>query len=440
MDWLPRGPLARELKDEYSADDLLRIRQQLEQAGTFRFPTFPSGLFAASISDAADFEVTGYQYVWVRDTVQIAHAHFVIGEVEVAVKAARSLAAFLCTQQPKLRAIIAGELDPCDPMDRPHIRFDGHRLTEVDEKWAHAQNDALGYFLWLFSRLVIAGRIQPTAEEWSLLADFPRYFQAVRYWEDEDSGHWEEVRKVAASSIGVVVAALVEYARLTQHPAASQALQATGVALEGHALAELLEEGGKALESILPAECMQEDTHQRRRYDAALLFLIYPLKLMDGPMAEAIVEDVTTHLLGDYGIRRYLGDSYWCADYKTLLSPESRTADFSDNIDARDQLLQPGLEAQWCIFDPIISVIYGLRAMKSNDPDDRRLQTLFLNRSLGQLTTEESRFGAYRCPESYYRENGEYVPNDITPLLWTQANLRLALHWAELTAAGRVEG
>ena len=38
----------------------------------------------------------------------------------------------------------------------------------------------------------------------------PLYFQAIRYWQDEDSGHWEERRKIEASSIGAVVAGLRE--------------------------------------------------------------------------------------------------------------------------------------------------------------------------------------------------------------------------------------
>lgn len=434
MEVMLRGPLARELREEYSAEEIRRIRERLEEAGTFRFPRLATGLFSASASEAADFAGTGYQHVWIRDAVHIAHAHFVIGEVDVAAHAMRKLTEFLLTQQPRIRGIIAGEIDHSEPMRRPHIRFDGVGLSEVDEKWAHAQNDALGYFLWFFARLVVAGRLQPTPAEWSLVADFPRYFGAIRYWEDEDSGHWEEIRKVSASSIGVVVAGLVEYARLLQHPAAGPALRAAGATVEGPELAELIEQGGTALESILPAECIQDDPRKSRRYDAALLFLIYPLKLLDGSMAEAIVGDVTTHLLGEYGIRRYLGDSYWCADYKQLLSAETRTADFSDTMESRDRLLKPGGEAQWCIFDPILSVIYGLRFMKSRDPGDRRLQTAHLNRSLSQLTDSGSRFGAYRCPESYYCENGVYVPNDITPLLWTQANLRLALHWAELAA------
>ena len=34
---------------------------------------------------------------------------------------------------------------------------------------------------------------------------------------------------------------------------------------------------------------------------------------------------------------------------------------------------------------------------------------------------------AFRCPELYYLENGHYIPNDHVPLLWTQANLMLAM-------------
>lgn len=324
----------------------------------------------------------------------------------------RSLAAFLLTQQPKIRGIIAGQIAPDDPTLRPHVRFDGRGLAEWHEPLVQDQNDALGYFLWLFARLVVAGRVQPTAAEWSLLVDLPLYFRAIRYWEDEESGHWQRVRKISASSIGVVVTGLVEYARLLQHPAAGPALQRTGVSLDGNELAELLEAGGTALEAILPAECIQADPQQGCRYDAALLFLVYPLKLLDGPMADAIVEDVTTHLIGEHGIRRFLKDS------------SRRAADPPES----------GLEEQSCLFDPIVSVIYGARFMKYRDPVDRQFQTRFLNRSLSQLTGSDSGREAYRCPESWRWQSGAYAPGEGTPSLWVQANLRLALHWAELAA------
>ena len=190
----------------------------------------------------------------------------------------------------------------------------------------------------------------------------------------------------------------------------------------------LIDQCRSTLMQILPSECVQADPTKNRRYDAALLFLIYPLNIInDRKMEDQILHDVKTYLQGQYGIRRYLGDSYWCADYRDLLSADQRTADFSDNLDARDQLLKPGMEAQWCIFDPIVACIYGQRYAAHKDPRDLALQIEATRRSLSQLTPAGSRFPQYRCPESYFCEKGQWIPNDITPLLWTQANLWQAL-------------
>jgi phosphorylase kinase alpha/beta subunit len=55
------------------------------------------------------------------------------------------------------------------------------------------------------------------------------------------------------------------------------------------------------------------------------------------------------------------------------------------------------------------------------------LQTHYFNRSLGQITGKDSPIGEFKCPELYYLEQEKYIPNDATPLLWTQANLQIAL-------------
>ncbi len=46
-------------------------------------------------------------------------------------------------------------------------------------------------------------------------------------------------------------------------------------------LEELAARGEAALAGILPAECVQEDPAKARAYDAALLFLAEPLRLLD---------------------------------------------------------------------------------------------------------------------------------------------------------------
>ena len=413
------------IREDCLAEDARRVLTFLEERGTFRFPTLKTGLFSAAAGDGVEFDVTGYRSVWVRDNVHIAHAHWVWGETGKAAAAMASLMSFFVKHRHRFADAIAGRSDPNEPMHRPHIRFDGERLEELSEKWSHAQNDALGAFLWLYSKLAIDGHVKPSRDEAQVLADLVEFFRVVRFWQDEDSGHWEEVRKVAASSIGAATAGLFEYRNWLSSQSGSE-LKVGVIELAD----ELCQQGQNQLQTILPWECRQEDATRHRRHDAALLFLIYPYRVVNERLADEIANDVTSCLMGDHGIRRYLGDSYWCADYKDKLAADQRTADFSDNLAERDRLLEPGLEAQWCLFDPILSIHHGLRHQRTGEAEDRRQQVLHLNRSLGQLTSADSRFGAHRCPESYFRERGRYVPNDICPLLWTQANLKLALWFA----------
>ena len=64
----------------------------------------------------------------------------------------------------------------------------------------------------------------------------------------------------------------------------------------------------------------------------------------------------------------------------------------------------------------------GNRHLRHRLASDREKQTAYFNRSLAQIT------GALECPEAYFLERGEYAPNDNVPLLWTEANLWLALN------------
>ncbi|WP_437202952.1 glycoside hydrolase family 15 protein [Planctomicrobium sp. SH664] len=413
-------PIENWLTKDSTRDACEDLIQFLTEQGTFRFPTVSSGLFSAAAAESSEFRLTGYQNVWTRDNCHIAHALWAIGEEKAAVRATEALLRFYTKYRHKFVQIINGGADPDEPMNRPHIRFDGELLQELDVRWSHAQNDALGAVLWLACKLLRSGCLSADAERIELLELFVRYFASVRYWQDEDSGHWEETRKIEASSIGAALAGLLELrSLLAEQPQAGFPLDL---------LEEMIEKGKQALAEILPAECRQPDPSQQRLYDGALLFLIYPLGVVEGEMAARIIADVREHLTGQIGIRRYIGDSYWCADYRDLLSAEVRTSDFSDDMSERDKLLKPGQEAQWCIFDPILSIIHGRQFEATGDPESRALQVHHLQRSLKQLTSAESRFPPYRCPESYFLEHGHWIPNDICPLLWTQANLRLALH------------
>ena len=138
---------------------------------------------------------------------------------------------------------------------------------------------------------------------------------------------------------------------------------------------------------------------------------------------------------GSFGICRYIGDSYYCQDYDKWLPPEERSADFSNRIDLRDEFLQPGCEAQWCLFDPLMSIIYGTQYLQDFTREDSLcLQLEHFNRSISQICEMD------RCPELYYLRDGQYVPNENRPLAWTQANLAIALHYLEVVSQLRTSG
>lgn len=441
------SPLETLRREHYAGGELSALAEFLKCQGVFQFKSLANGLYSAAGS-AGPGDASGYQHVWVRDNVHVAHAHFVCGDQASAGRALSALMTYFHKHRSRLETIIAlkkanetaakGFVDV--PMNRPHIRFEGPTLTELKQQWPHAQNDALGYFLWCYCKFMQEGLVEPGDEERACLILFPLYFEAIEYWQDRDSGHWEEARKVSASSIGAVVAGLRELQRMLEKDPDWARVAEDKFQLDSNRMQVLRAKGEEALRRILPREALEPEACYRR-YDSALLFLIFPLEVVDGTMADTILEDVQTHLQGDHGIRRYLGDSYWFPDYKKV--PESeRTADFSENQAVRDAWVRVGQEAQWCIFDSIVSVIYGrrrTRCAKVGNADGAarflELQTHYFNRAISQLTFGFRGVGDYKMPEAYYLENGRYVPNDHTPLLWAQANLWMAVKEMERSIA-----
>lgn len=262
-----------------------------------------------------------------------------------------------------------------------------------------------------------------TPEDWAIYRLFPEYFEAIEYWQDKDSGAWEEGRKTNNSSVGAVLAGLEELLKFAQ---AAKEKKATGVEKfsieETTKLEKLVEKGRARLQATLPFEAPPE-----RMVDSALLFLIHPLNVVrSGPMQDAILNLVQARLKGEIGIKRYANDSYFCQDFDEWFAPGQMSTDFSDRLEFRDAFLQPNCEAQWCIFDPVLSIIYGERyLLNPGDQASYRKQIHYFNRSLGQITA------AGHCPELYFLKQGRYVANAHTPLAWTQANQALALHVLE---------
>jgi hypothetical protein len=418
------------MTDHYDQARLRQLRRFLERQGTFKLAPLRTHVFPAAVVTRSTSQ-SGYQHVWVRDNVHVSHALYVSGRVREAAQTMSALMQFFAGHRRRFEDIIQGRVTSADPMSRPHVRFNGVTLQESRETWAHAQNDALGIFLWMYCTLAYEGILKPHLNEMEMLTLFPRYFEAIRYWADEDSGHWEEGRKIEASSIGAVVAGLTKLRAFLSKGRASAALNGRSSRVSDTFLSTLERRGRNELKRILPYECVQTSLAKKRRCDGALLFLVYPLEVVGEVMRGCILKDIAESLEGPYGIKRYVGDSYWAADYKEKLDPTQRTVDFSDRVEMRNKLLAPGQEAQWCLFDPIMSAAFGRRYQRTSRRGDLNLQTYYFNRSLGQLTGKVKGIEEFQCPEAYYLERGRYVPNDQTPLLWTQANLLVALKLME---------
>jgi len=412
-----------EVKAEGLGKQVAALREELEAAQTLVVRSNEHGIYAASASQG-DEAASGYQNAWLRDNAMVAYSRFACGDAESAMRTARGLTAFLKTQTEKMERIIAKPKRKEEVNERPHIRFNAKTLQENEESWAHAQNDALGEAVWL--RFLLANSdmngagFALEAEERELYAMFPAYFDAIQYWKDPDNGAWEEARKVNSSSIGAVMAGLREMDKFVR-----DGNELSGVKKSG--LAELLKRGQRVLEVQLPFEAPPE-----RKTDAAQLFLIYPLGVVtDKRMKRLIVSLVRARLMGEMGIRRYKGDSYFCQDYEEWFPPEERSADFAQKLAVRDEFLQPGCEAQWCLFDPVLSVIYGQEYQESGRAEALQRQLEHMNRAIGQLDEKG------RCPEMYFLKREKWAPNEHTPLAWTQANLAVAVECLEKSAAKR---
>ena len=393
MPYIHNDEVARLVKIEYELPEIQNIVSLLNKRGTLAFSTLDNGLFPAAIVSEST-EYTGYAAVWVRDNIYVAHCHYILGDIETALKCVRCLMHYFKKHQHRFKKIINGEVNPDNVMQRPHVRFNGEDLTEIDQNWQQAQNDALGYFLWFYCRLISDCILQPSSAELEILTLFPLYFEAIAYWQDEDSGHWEEDRKVSASSIGVVVASLKSFRKLfIEYDLISDYCGSQNQLVTLELLDRLILKGSNALSEILPAESIQPQ--KARRYDAALLFLIYPLNVLDDVTSNCIIEDVTNNLQSKYGISRYLNDSFWCRDYTDL--PENIRTSISTEreqwLQEQGRGLKQGEEAQWCIFDPILSAIFGMKFQKTQQTEYLEKQTYYLNRSLGQLTAADSKVG-----------------------------------------------
>jgi Glycosyl hydrolases family 15 len=399
------------LADHYSPQSLLDLELFFRSHATLHIPQLPNGVFAA-VSGMSHASVTGYQDFWLRDNAMIAGSFMLRGDFKTALSTMTGLTPFLRQQESRFQQIIRNPSQKDDIQERPHVRFSP--LGE-SRSWSHAQNDALGYVLWLRFALANAGKMDVDTPEYGFYRLFPLYFQAIDYSNDLDSGAWEEDRKLNSSSIGAVMASLRQmHTWLRVHVTDAHICDCVDT---------LIQQGSAQLRNHLPYE-----SPPKRNADAATLLLIHPAEVLNPQDQDAVLQLVERDLVREIGVIRYVGDSYYGQDYPDWFREDQLAGDFSARIALRNAKLRPGFEAQWCLFDSLLSLIYAKKFLSLHDDQSLKKQIDFFNRSLKQLTP------GVQCPELYFCRHGAWVPNPHTPLGWAQANLALALDYMKRSA------
>ncbi|MDQ0218875.1 glycoside hydrolase family 15 [Peribacillus cavernae] len=256
----------------------------------------PNGAYTASVSQ-------DYGYVWIRDVIYtvLPFLHTACGRYE---KAYHSL--FDLFRKYEWKIDIHTKKKPVYLHEFIHSRY-ARDLTELHVEWGHAQNDAIGAFLWGVGEGVRKGKkVIRDERDLQIVQKLVHYLDCLQYWQAKDNGMWEENMEVHASSVGACVAGLHAVKMLVDVKEDS------------------IHKGEETLRFMLPRESETKET------DLALLSLIFPYRIVDRRMALAIANHVSSKLERQYGCIRYEDDQYY----------------------------NEGSEAEWCFGIPWLGLCY----------------------------------------------------------------------------------
>ncbi|MBY0371215.1 hypothetical protein K2X33_11050 [bacterium] len=450
----PRHPLIADvLRPYYTATELDALERLL--APSMAIALNPLGRVCASNREVEGSDPTNYDAVWVRDSVWAYYGLRAQGADEKAGVVLRGLLDYFSSpKQLKRLETITREPERSQAADGAmqvlHIRFDGKSTAFEDVQseghdqiWNHKQNDAVALTALAVGEALLEGWWKPevlTGQAKTFLLGLPAYWQALRFWQYEDAGAWEEIERVNTSSIALVVRSLEVWQKLLGQ---SGWLGVSGAGEASALLPELIAHGYARIQKQTPFESPDYPAGAKyREADAALLNLIFPGKLDKQSWDDRRrVLQTVERLVREVGTIRYEGDSYQCAGFwRGEMAPEtdSRTDDTSSEaaFAERGTRLKAGTEAQW-FFDSWISQAYGILFHATADKEDYKRQVHFFNRALCQLTGPGEKGADGKpvpegaLPESYNTvlegEKRSFAPSPITPLNWSKACLALAL-------------
>ena len=318
-----------------------------------------NGMYLASASQ-------DYHFVWLRDSFYEVLPYLHIDNDYYEKTYHRILDYF---KEYRWKIELHTKKKPVEDWEYIHIRFDAENIREIDMPWGHAQHDAIGAVLYGISLGVKNNRpIIRNNEDLEIIQLIVDYLECCEYWQDKDSGMWEENREVHSSSVGAVVAAL-------------QALKQQGLAIVKD---ELINKGWETINNLFPFES------ETKPVDLAQLSLIYPYGIYTGEKAEVVMKRVEQMLLRDRGVIRYKYDSYYALVEDRNLPKETYN----------------GIEAEWTFGLPWLGICHNLCGNNKE--------------ALSYLSwTEYVMLDFGKLPELYY--SGTNTPNPNTPLGWSNA-------------------
>ncbi|MGV8168888.1 MAG: glycoside hydrolase family 15 protein [Candidatus Nanoarchaeia archaeon] len=336
------------------------INQHLKILKNLQYET---GLFAASSKNVS----TGYDKSWLRDNFYECLAFEVIGDWKTVEKTYNAILDILLKHEYKIDHAIASK--PMHRHEYIHARFHPLTFDEFWEEWGNKQNDSIGAILFMLGELEKKyGRMMlDTEDKIRIVNKLVLYLESIHYWEDYDSGMWEENEEVHASSVGACVAGLESINRLGCVDVPE----------------ELIKKGKESLRNLLPRES------RTKFVDLALLSLIYPYNIVTKEEREQILENVEYLLLKERGVIRYKNDHY-----------------YNKNPDGYSE------EAEWTFGLSWLAIIYEKLGNKE--------KAEFFVQKMIQTTTQKG------VPELYYSHTDQ--PNENTPLGWAESLFIVALH------------
>lgn len=162
----------------------------------------PNGAYIASPSH-------DYSYVWIRDVGYTVLPYLYTQSASVTNRYVEAYRAILdLFKRYEWKIDIHSRRKPTQLFEYIHARY-APDLTELASPWGHAQNDAIGLFLWGIGEGVRLGvpvfRDQGDRRIVQKLVD---YLSCLSYWQMPDNGMWEGQEEVHASSVGDCVAGL----------------------------------------------------------------------------------------------------------------------------------------------------------------------------------------------------------------------------------------